>query len=128
MNIKQMAVTEVFRCVPSGLLARCAGNGLIIPYYHMISDQEVLHVKNLYPYKSEKEFTADLDFLLKHFRPVSLFDVIGLARRAGSLRSPSFLLTFDDGFREMADVVAPILSRKGVPALFFLGSAFIDNK
>jgi peptidoglycan/xylan/chitin deacetylase (PgdA/CDA1 family) len=38
-----------------------------------------------------------------------------------------FLLTFDDGFRESYDIIAPILRRKGVPAVFFITTAFIDN-
>jgi len=39
-----------------------------------------------------------------------------------------FLLTFDDGYREMSDFVAPILLKKGVSATFFLNTAFIDNR
>lgn len=37
-------------------------------------------------------------------------------------------LSFDDGMREVADVIAPILLRRGVPATFFLNSAFVDNQ
>ena len=123
-TLRQEAVCGTLRFLPVGLLARCSGNGVLIPYYHMISGRELLHIKNLYPYKNEKEFTADLDFLLRHFRPVTLWDVIASTRGGGPLPSRSFLLTFDDGFREMADVVAPILLRKGVPAVFFVGQCF----
>jgi peptidoglycan/xylan/chitin deacetylase (PgdA/CDA1 family) len=38
-----------------------------------------------------------------------------------------FHLTFDDGFREMHEVVAPVLMKKGVPATFFLNTAFLDG-
>jgi peptidoglycan/xylan/chitin deacetylase (PgdA/CDA1 family) len=38
------------------------------------------------------------------------------------------LPSFDDGFREMADVVAPILKAKGVSGMFFVNSAFVDNR
>ena len=44
------------------------------------------------------------------------------------LPNRSFLLTFDDGLREFHDVVAPILLEKGIPAVCFLNSGFIDNK
>jgi peptidoglycan/xylan/chitin deacetylase (PgdA/CDA1 family) len=37
-------------------------------------------------------------------------------------------LTFDDGLREIYDVIAPILLEKGVPATFFISSAFLDNR
>jgi peptidoglycan/xylan/chitin deacetylase (PgdA/CDA1 family) len=38
-----------------------------------------------------------------------------------------FHLTFDDGFREVHDIVAPILRRAGVPATFFLTTAFLNG-
>src|SRR5205814_9799266 len=44
-----------------------------------------------------------------------------------TLRRPCFHLTFDDGFREMYDIVAPILERAGAPATFFLNTAFLDG-
>src|SRR5262249_37397684 len=40
----------------------------------------------------------------------------------GSLRQPAVLLTFDDGFRNNAEVAAPILRRHNVPAVFFVAS------
>jgi peptidoglycan/xylan/chitin deacetylase (PgdA/CDA1 family) len=39
-----------------------------------------------------------------------------------------FLLSFDDGYSEISDVVAPILLEKGINATIFVNSAFIDNK
>lgn len=38
------------------------------------------------------------------------------------LMRPSVLLTFDDGLRNNAEVVAPILRRFGIPAVFFVSS------
>jgi len=40
----------------------------------------------------------------------------------GSRRQPTVLLTFDDGFRNNAEVAAPILRRHNVPAVFFVAS------
>jgi peptidoglycan/xylan/chitin deacetylase (PgdA/CDA1 family) len=50
------------------------------------------------------------------------------AKGEKALSAPAFLLSFDDGLRECHDVIAPILLRKGVPAICFLNSAFIDNQ
>ena len=101
---------------------------LIIPYYHVVSDGEVLHVKHLYMYKNSKQFKDDVDFLLKNYSPISLFDLLANVKNSFSLPKKALLLTFDDGFREINDVVAPILLEKGIPATFFINSAFIDNK
>ena len=38
------------------------------------------------------------------------------------------LLTFDDGLLECHQIIAPILKKKGIPAVFFLNNHFIDNK
>jgi peptidoglycan/xylan/chitin deacetylase (PgdA/CDA1 family) len=38
------------------------------------------------------------------------------------------LLSFDDGLREFYEVIAPVLHRKGIPAICFLNSGFLDNQ
>jgi peptidoglycan/xylan/chitin deacetylase (PgdA/CDA1 family) len=45
-----------------------------------------------------------------------------LATARGSLSRPAVLLTFDDGFQSNAEVVAPLLRRHGIPAVFFITS------
>lgn len=101
---------------------------LACPFYHLVSNEELPHAKHLYQYKNVKQFAQDMDFLLKHFRPLSLTDLIAALRDARPVGRDTFLLTFDDGFREMYDVVAPILVKKGIPATFFINNAFIENK
>src|SRR5262249_921534 len=91
------------------------------------SNEDVWHVKHLYPYKTVARFTEDLDFLLKWYSPISLADLIAHVRSGQTLPESAFHLTFDDGFREMADVFAPILNAKGIPATFFVNSDFVDN-
>lgn len=124
----QEAIPRIFSLFPEGALRRLIPTRLIIPYYHMVSDEKVIHVSNLYSYKGIREFTEDLDFLLKYFLPIGLDDLLKAINREIGLARYSFHLTFDDGFRELYDIVAPILIKKGIPATFFVNSAFIDNK
>lgn len=100
----------------------------IVPLYHIISDENVQHIKHLYPIKSKKDFINDLDFLLKHFTPISYPDFANAVQIGKILKKPSFLLTFDDGLKEFYTIIAPILKQKGIPAICFLNSGFIDNK
>ena len=44
------------------------------------------------------------------------------------VKGNSVLFTFDDGLKEINDIVAPILKQKGIPAIFFINPAFTDNK
>lgn len=126
--ITQKVVPGIFSVFSQQLLGKLAPTRLIIPYYHMVSDNKVRHLTNLYPYKGIRQFTDDLEFLLKHFVPIGLADLLETIDRNGEFSRYSFHLTFDDGFRELDDVVTPILIRKGIPATFFVSSAFVDNK
>jgi peptidoglycan/xylan/chitin deacetylase (PgdA/CDA1 family) len=94
----------------------------------MISDADVKHIKHLYRFKTVKEFISDLDYLIGRFNPIHLNDLLARTKSGRQLPSKAFLLTFDDGFREMHDIVAPILLQKGIPATFFINSAFTDNR
>ncbi|MBL0307732.1 MAG: polysaccharide deacetylase family protein [Chitinophagaceae bacterium] len=114
--------------LPLPLLKQVASPGTIFPYHHLISDKEVLHVKHLYSYKNIRQFGNDLDYLLKQFNPISVEELVNCINSCSPLPKNSFLLTFDDGFREVYDFVAPVLSAKGVPAIFFINPAFLDNR
>jgi peptidoglycan/xylan/chitin deacetylase (PgdA/CDA1 family) len=103
-----------------------SGVPLLVPYYHMVSDAPVPHVSPLYRFRTIAEFTADLECLARHFQPVTLNDIVDHLNGVRPLGRRCFHLTFDDGFREMYDVVAPILRRAGVPATFFVNTAFLD--
>ncbi len=102
-------------------------SGLLLPYHHTVSNEALQHIQQLYPYKNEQQFKNDLDFLLTHYKPASVADVAKAVSNKTTLPKGSFLLTFDDGFREVYDIIAPMLEKKGVPAIFFINPAFIDN-
>jgi peptidoglycan/xylan/chitin deacetylase (PgdA/CDA1 family) len=113
--------------VPIAWVRPPSGVSLVVPYYHMVSDTYVPHVSPLYRFRTIPEFTADVEFLLKHFEPISLLDIVDVLEGIRTVRRPCFHLTFDDGFTEMYDVVVPILERAGVSATFFLNTAFLDG-
>ncbi len=118
---------RLLSAVPLNLWRALSKVKLILPYYHIVTDEEVPHVKHLYGFRNTKQFRADLEFFLANYSPVGLVEVIDHLKTGKVLPPKSFLLTFDDGFREMHDVVAPILKEKGIPATFFLATGFVDN-
>lgn len=130
-NIKRLMVRSLLATLsvmPLYVLKKLSRTNLVLPFYHMVSDEDVPHVKHLYTFRNTKEFKDDIDYFLRHYSPVSLSDLLDCINKNQSLHENSFLLTFDDGFREIYDVVVPILKEKGVPATFFLNSNFLDNK
>lgn len=127
--VKEYVKYQIASWLPQSLISgRLMQTNLIIPYYHLVSDDEILHIKHLYKYKNIRQFKEDLNFLLQNYIPVSLFDAINFLKNNKPLPEKAILLTFDDGFREIHDIVAPILLEKGVPATVFVSSGFIDNE
>jgi peptidoglycan/xylan/chitin deacetylase (PgdA/CDA1 family) len=104
------------------------GQRLVVPVYHLVSDHTPLHIKHLYQAKSEKQFIKDLDFLLRHYQPVDLPALKDIVIYGKTIPGNVFILTFDDGLREFYDVIAPILVKKGIPAINFLNRDFVGNK
>jgi peptidoglycan/xylan/chitin deacetylase (PgdA/CDA1 family) len=108
-------------------MRQLSGVALVIPYYHIVSDEFVPHVSHLYRFRTVAEFTSDLEFWMRYFEPVTLDDIVEAINGRRILPRFCFHLTFDDGFRETHDVVAPILKRAGAPATFFLNTAYLDG-
>ncbi|HUB86605.1 MAG TPA: polysaccharide deacetylase family protein [Verrucomicrobiae bacterium] len=123
-----MIGAKIISIVPPTAWHALAGHPVLLPYYHMVSDETVPHLRRLYRHKNVAQFEADLDYLLAFSKAISLEDLLARVNGNRPLPKRSFLLSFDDGFREMAEIVAPILKRKGVPAIFFVNSAFVDNR
>ncbi|MFZ4455010.1 MAG: polysaccharide deacetylase family protein [Bacteroidales bacterium] len=114
--------------IPLSWILALTRQNVVHPFYHTVSDRELPHIKHLYQIRDTATFERDLDFLLAHFEPISVNDYISLLEYKKSFKKPVFVLSFDDGLREFHDTVAPILLRKGIPAICFVNSGFIDNK
>ncbi len=102
--------------------------GTLLPYHHTVSNDFLPHIKHLFDYKNENQFTRDVDFLLKYYKPISVPDLTKFITDNAALPKNTFLLSFDDGLKEIYTTIAPILLKKGVPAYFFINPSFIDNK
>lgn len=127
MNILKNSYYIACSLLPMAFLKKIGPPITLFPYQHTVSNEFLPHVKHLYNYKNVNQFSADLDLLLKHYRPVTITDIIRSVHEHSQLPKRSFFLSFDDGFREIHDVIAPILEKKGIPACFFINPAFIDN-
>ncbi len=103
------------------------GKTVIFPFYHMVSDDPPPHIRHLYHVKKIKEFRSDLECLLKYFRPASP-ELLVQKDDQGWPSEPAFILSFDDGLREISETIVPILEEKGIKAIFFLNNNFIGNQ
>jgi len=115
------------------------GPGVIFPFYHTVSDVPLPHIKHLYRTRTAGQFEKDLDEILLCFQALDLNDLLkdpeayyylqrGNKALEGKSGRPSMVLSFDDGLIQCHEILLPILKRKGVPAVFFLNNAFLDNR
>lgn len=101
-------------------------NDLCIPCYHVVNDNPSSHLRNLFPIISLEKFEKDIDFLGRNFDFISSNELLESLDK-NEVPKNKCLLTFDDGYRECYDVIYPILKSKGIPAIFFITSDFVDN-
>ncbi|HEX7244259.1 MAG TPA: polysaccharide deacetylase family protein [Solirubrobacterales bacterium] len=71
-----------------------------------------------------EELDRRLRFLRRHAQVIAPEEMLGME---AAPRGPHVLLTFDDGYREWATEVLPLLRAHGVRAAFFLATGFIDE-
>lgn len=112
---------------PLQSLIKSSNQSLIFPFYHAVSDSPPSHLKNLYRIKSTREFEKDIDLILKNFKAESP-EILINQNSPIQINQASFILSFDDGLREVKETIVPILNRKGISAIFFLNNNFIGNK
>jgi len=113
--------------VPQKWLIYLSKQDLILPFYHTVSNDPMPHVSYTYPVRTMKHFRSDLEFLLKHYEPVGLDDLLSYTPNVKRAK-PAMFLSFDDGLSEIYHLAAPVLLSKGIPAAVFVNTDFIDNR
>lgn len=109
-------------------LIRITNKKVLLPLYHCINDEPPSHLVNLYKVRNVSEFESDIDFILKKFKPIDVDILNTKIKNKEKFNKNSVLFTFDDGLREIKEIVLPIFIKKGVPAIVFVNTKFVDNK
>jgi peptidoglycan/xylan/chitin deacetylase (PgdA/CDA1 family) len=125
--LKQLIFSGVTR-LDIGWLQKMSPLRLLSPYHHLVADEPVPYITPLYSYKNSRQFETDLDFMLRHFQPLRLGEIVEGRHLTLPKNKKGMLVCFDDGLRQAYEVAAPILLRKGVPAALFVVPEFVDNK
>jgi peptidoglycan/xylan/chitin deacetylase (PgdA/CDA1 family) len=72
-------------------------------------------------------FTQQMDYLRSRYNPIRLRDLVAWLNEDRSLPPRPALVTFDDGYRDNAEVAWPIMRERGVPAVIFLATDYIGT-
>jgi peptidoglycan/xylan/chitin deacetylase (PgdA/CDA1 family) len=109
--------------------AKLAGGGVAILMYHSVRedpsvDSDVLG-GIIHP---APVFRGQMELIARHFKPVSLDDVLAYVRGGKELGPRSVAVTFDDGYADNYHVAKPILDQAGIPAIFYVAVDSIDSQ
>ena len=115
---------EILKNIPLKLIKKINNENPIGLLYHTVSDDIIPHTQFIINHKSVKQFKDDIELLLKNYDPIDVSDIMDYMGK----KNNKIFFTFDDGYREIYDVVAPILLKKGINAGIFIPLDFIDNK
>lgn len=114
--------------LPLQALVAFAPRDVISVFYHVVSDQPVIHTDHLYAHRPLDLFEKDLQYLTRNYAPIT-YDQLRRNREEGRrLPNNAVHLSFDDGFAECYHLVRPLLLKYNIPCTFFLTTDFIDNR
>ena len=95
--------------------------------FHNISATESPFTSGISVSISPRKFEAALRFLTRYYTPVRLQDILTDSDGRG-LPPRAVLVTFDDAYASVVESAAPLCRKFGVPAVFFVNAAFLDNQ
>jgi peptidoglycan/xylan/chitin deacetylase (PgdA/CDA1 family) len=100
--------------------------GLLVLNYHRVGDPAGNHFDDATFSATAEAFRTQIVYLRRFFVTPPVHEVLeSIARR--TIRDPTALVTFDDGYRDNYEVAYPLLRSLDVPASFFVVTSLIDE-
>ncbi|MDP6342092.1 MAG: hypothetical protein QF491_01070, partial [Alphaproteobacteria bacterium] len=96
-------------------------NRLLLVNYHYIRDPDAIAHPGIHPI-SLRDFTDQVDLLLRKLHPASPEEVADFAKGRDRLPGPSFFLTLDDGLMDHLEAAREVLRPRGLRVAFFVCS------
>ena len=93
---------------------------VMILYHHLVSDR---------PHRfgvSTAYFLRQVNYLLRHYRVVSLSEAVELVRKGG-VKAPTVAVTFDDGYADNFVNLRAVTEETGLPIGYFISTEHISN-
>ncbi|MBJ6126167.1 polysaccharide deacetylase family protein [Microvirga splendida] len=113
--------------IPAGWLRSIREAQLTVLCYHRVEHPDDNGFQGFKPtYSATREaFVRQMDYLKAHYNPISLRDLVAWLDEDRQLPPCPVLITFDDGYRDNAEVAWPIMRDRGLPAAIFLATEYI---
>jgi peptidoglycan/xylan/chitin deacetylase (PgdA/CDA1 family) len=95
----------------------------VVLLYHRVNPDE----DPFFPAISVEVFEAQMRYLSRNFRVLSLADIIRRIQRGKGVEPLTITITFDDGYRDNYTFAHPILKRYQLPATLFVATGFVGG-
>ncbi|MGI9473505.1 MAG: polysaccharide deacetylase family protein [Rubripirellula sp.] len=118
----QAMVARPFRHARLRRMASASEAPVSVLFYHRVAD----HTPNDWS-TTRATFRSQIEYCRKHFDVVDLAEVQRRVRECES-SSMSVAITFDDGYADNSDYALPLLVELGVPATYFVSTAFVRDQ
>jgi len=99
---------------------RQADYPVMILYHHLISDR---------PHRfggSTSYFLRQVNYLLRHYRLVTLSQAVELVRKGG-IKVPTVAITFDDGYADNFVNLRAVTEASGLPIAYFISTEYVSS-
>ena len=100
-------------------LARRFRDGALVLCYHNVVPESAAQVGDTALHLSADQFTHQMQWLKRHYRVVSLHELVDRLARGASVRGIA-AITFDDGYAGVFVHAWPLLRDMGLPATMFI--------
>ena len=103
-----------------------SGNNPIILLYHQVSPEDTKFIENYNINVKPKLFDEHMKILKEDYAPIT-FDEWNDAIKNNEDVSDRVLVTFDDGYKDVINYGADILSKYNLDGIWFINGGMIDN-
>ena len=123
-----LAKTLAATCVLGGLERLWSRRGVVIWNYHRIGSCAGNPFDDGVYSATAEQLREHVGYLKKNFYLMTMDELVRAAE-AGfpAADGPGAMITFDDGYRDNFELALPVLREAGVPATFFIPTAFLEN-
>lgn len=97
----------------------------ILAYHHVLPEDH-LFTRGTTLRHDPVEFERQMDYLVEHYRPIGLRELVDALDRREELRR-AVVVTFDDGLADSLRIAMPILRRRRIPMTIFAVTSVIGN-
>lgn len=111
------------------LVRRRLKDGAIVLMYHRVLPADVANRSFSHPglIVTPETFTRHMDFVKQNFTPLTLAEFLQHMDSGVPFPERACLITFDDGWIDNHDYALPILRKRGIPAVIFVATDYIEG-